>query len=149
MKRNPNKTSLPTRRAASGFTLVEMLLVLVILGILASIVYPMYAKRGDEGRKVATRVQIRAVTTALAAFEMDNGYYPKGRDGLAALLQRPSNAPNWRGPYLESVPKDGWGNDFSYECPGRHNPNTYDVVSMGPDRNAGTEDDIGNWPAVH
>ena len=128
-----------------GFTLVEMLLVLVILGILAAIVYPKVAGRGEQARDTATQTQIATFKTALDAFEVDNGYYPKGKNGLLDLVQKPRDAHNWRGPYLDSIPKDPWQNDYIYDCPGKHNPSSYDIMSMGKDGRSGTEDDIGNW----
>jgi general secretion pathway protein G len=134
-----------SRRA--GFTLVEMLLVLVILGVLAAIVYPKVAGRGEQARVTSTQTQISAFKTALDAFEVDNGYYPKGHNGLQDLVQKPRDAVNWRGPYLESIPKDPWQNEYVYECPGKHNSGSYDVMSMGPDGRSGTDDDIGNWQA--
>ena len=76
---------------------------------------------------------------------MDNGYYPKGKNGLGDLVQQPRDAQNWHGPYLDKLPNDPWGNDYIYECPGKHNPSSYDLLSVGPDGKAGTEDDIGNW----
>jgi general secretion pathway protein G len=81
-------------------------------------------------------------------FEVDNGFYPKGRNGLQALVQRPSNAQNWHGPYLENkttVPLDPWNNAYVYECPGKHNPNGFDLMSMGQDGRIGGDDDICNW----
>jgi general secretion pathway protein G len=134
-----------TGKSRRGFTLVEMLLVLVILGVLAAIVYPKVAGRGEQARQTATQSQIAAFKTALDAFEVDNGYYPKGRNGLLDLVQKPRDATNWRGPYLESIPKDPWGNEYSYEQPGKHNPDSYDIMSVGPDGRPNTEDDIGNW----
>ena len=73
---------------------------------------------------------------------MDNGYYPKGKSGLNDLIQQPRDATNWRGPYLEKIPQDPWGNDYIYECPGRHNPSFYDISSQGP---PGGQNPIGNW----
>lgn len=133
-------------RQFRGFTLVEMLLVLVILGTLASIVYPSIIGQGQKGRITAATAQIRNFRAALAAFEIDNDRFPKGRDGLFELLRRPNNARNWHGPYLEQgIPKDPWGHDYIYDCPGKHNPASYDIVSMGPDGTLGTDDDITNW----
>jgi general secretion pathway protein G len=132
-------------KSQRGFTLVEMLLVLVILGVLAAIVYPKVAGRGEQARVTSTKTQIAAFKTALNLFEVDNGYYPKGRNGLLDLVQKPRDAVNWHGPYLETLPKDPWGNDYIYESPGKHNAGSYDIMSMGPDLRSGTEDDIGNW----
>ncbi len=145
MKTQLSLTRQITRRRAGGFTLVEMLLVLVILGVLAAIVYPKIAGRGEDARIKATITQISAFKTALDMFEVDNGYYPKGRNGLLDLVQKPRDAVNWHGPYLENLPKDPWQNDYIYECPGKHNQSGFDVMSMGPDGRSGTEDDIGNW----
>ena len=128
-----------------GFTLVEMLLVLMILGVLAAIVVPKMANRGQDARIKATVTQISAFKTALDMFEVDNGYYPKGRSGLLDLVQKPRDASNWHGPYLDSIPKDPWGNDYVYEFPGKHNASTFDLMSMGLDGRANTEDDVCNW----
>ena len=136
-----NRKSL--RRA--GFTLIELLLVLVILGVLAAIVVPKFAGRTEQARQAAAKTQISTFGTVLDAFEVDNGYYPKGKSGLNDLVQAARDAKNWRGPYLKEVPKDPWGNDYVYECPGKNNPTSYDVSSMGPDGQLGGDDDINNW----
>jgi general secretion pathway protein G len=145
MKINPYRRSRPSRRAHTGFTLVEMLLVLVILSALATIVYPNITKHGPEARLKATRVQIAALGTALDMFGVDDGFYPQGQNGLQDLVQAPNNAPHWHGPYIDKIPKDQWGHDYIYTCPGIHRPNSYDLMSMGPDGQPGTEDDITNW----
>lgn len=132
-------------RTSSAFTLVEMLLVLVILATLAAIVYPKLAGRSEQARTTAAATQLSSFSTALDAFEVDNGYYPKGKSGLMDLVQQPRDAQNWRGPYLKDLPKDPWGNDYSYECPGRMNPTSYDLMSAGLDGKAGTDDDVTNW----
>ena len=133
------------RRHSRAFTLVEMLLVLVILAVLAAIVYPKVAGRSEQARTTAAMTQISAFSTALDAFEVDNGYFPKGKNGLMDLVVQPRDAQEWHGPYLKEIPKDPWNNDYVYECPGRHNPSSYDLMSMGLDGRAGTEDDIANW----
>lgn len=148
--RPPQSAMHPPRQAArrlsrAGFTLVELLLVLVILGTLAAIVYPKLAGRSEQARITAAKTQIAAFSTALDAFEVDNGYYPKGRNGLEDLLTQPRDAVNWKGPYLKDIPKDPWGNDYLYEYPGKRNVNGYDLYSMGPDGRENTEDDITNW----
>jgi len=128
-----------------GFTLIELLLVLVILGILAAIVVPKFAGRTEQARLTAAQTQISSFGTALDAFEVDNGYYPKGKAGLMDLVQAPRDAQNWKGPYLKDLPKDPWNNDYIYEFPGRRNGSSYDLSSAGPDGKAGNEDDISNW----
>jgi general secretion pathway protein G len=125
-----------------GFTLVEMLLVLVILATLAAIVYPKVMGRSEQARVTAAQTQIANFKTALDAFEVDTGYYPKGRNGLMDLIQQPRDVVGWHGPYLESIPKDPWSNDYIYECPGKHNPSSYDISSPGPPN---LQSPIGNW----
>jgi len=122
-----------------------MLLVLVILSVLAAIVYPNLARQSLRARRAATQAQIRIFRTALASFEIDNGLYPQGRNGLLELMQPPAYARSWHGPYLEALPKDPWGHDYLYDCPGRHNPDSYDLLSPGQDGLLGTDDDITNW----
>jgi general secretion pathway protein G len=132
-------------RACSGFTLVELLLVLVILGILAGIVVPKFAGTGERARKQAAAAQLNVFATALDLFEVDNGSYPRGKDGLQALVVKPRDAsPAWH-QYLESVPLDPWQHPYVYECPGKHRPTSYDLMSMGPDGRVGGDDDIVNW----
>ncbi len=134
------------RRARRGFTMVEMLLVLVILATLAAIVIPKFTGRSEQAKVTAAQTQIANISTALDAFEVDNGYYPKGGDGLSQLMDEPKDAKNWRGPYLkQSVPNDPWGNAYIYEYPGKHNTKGYDLMSMGPDGRQGGNDDITNW----
>ena len=132
------------RDTRAGFTLVELLLVLVILGLLAAIVLPRFSGTTERGRVTAAQTQISTFKTALDAYEVDMGHYPRGKNGLWELIQQPRNAPNWHGPYLQSdvIPKDPWGNDYIYECPGRHNPTSYDISSLGP---PGDNMVIGNW----
>jgi general secretion pathway protein G len=133
------------RNGARGFTLVELLLVLVILGILAALVLPKFTGRTEQARTTAATTQISTFGTALDAFEVDTGSYPRGQDGLAQLISQPSDVNSWRGPYLKSdIPNDPWGNPYIYEFPGRVNPTGYDIRSMGPDGQANTADDVVN-----
>jgi general secretion pathway protein G len=130
----------PARRR--GFTLVEILLVMTIIGILAAIVIPKMVGRSEQARQTAVRADLSSMKTALDAFEVDNGYYPRS---LQELFQQPANAKNWHGPYLDKIPQDPWGNNYLYAYPGKHNPNSYDLLSVGPDSKEGSQDDIGNW----
>ena len=134
------------RSAREAFTLVELLLVLVILGILAAIVVPKFAGRTEQAKQRAAETQISAFSTALGIFETDNGYYPKGKDGLQDLRTQPRDAQNWHGPYMEKdIPLDPWNHPYIHVCPGKHNPSGYDLYSVGPDGREGNEDDITNW----
>jgi general secretion pathway protein G len=144
------KTSLKQSRGIQwqnrrAFTLIELLLVLVILGILAAIVVPKFSGRTEQARITAAQTQISSFSTALDAFEVDNGYFPKGSGGLMDLVQQPRDAQNWKGPYIKDVPKDPWGYDYIYESPGKVNATGYDLICMGPDHRVGGDDDIANY----
>ncbi|MBW2192486.1 MAG: type II secretion system major pseudopilin GspG [Deltaproteobacteria bacterium] len=135
-----------------GFTLIEVLVVIVILGILATFVVPKIMGRPDEARQVKAKVDIESLTTALKLYRLDTGGYPDTEQGLQALVETPETGTipkNWRkGGYLEKdkVPKDPWGNDFIYLSPGVHDE--FDITSYGADGVAGGEDknkDINSW----
>ena len=135
----------PHAQRRGGFTLVELLLVLVILGILAALALPKFTGRTEQARITAAQTQIASFGTALDAYEVDTGSYPRGTDGLNQLLVQPSDVTGWRGPYLKSdIPLDPWGRAYVYEFPGKVNPSGYDIRSTGPDGQAGTADDIVN-----
>ena len=145
--RKPQTENRKTLRRA-GFTLIELLLVLVILGVLAAIVVPKFAGRTEQARQTAAQSQIATFSTALDAYEVDTGSYPKGKNGLNALIVAPSDAQNWKGPYMKSesgIPNDPWGHPYTYESPGKINRSSYDISSMGADGRAGTDDDVANW----
>ena len=126
-----------------GFTLIEMLLVVVILSTLAAMIVPRFAGRSDEARTSAARADIQAnLASALDMYEIDNGAYP---NRLEDLISDPGNARRWRGPYVKKKARliDPWGRDYVYAVPSTKGLD-YDLMSQGPDGRAGTEDDITN-----
>ena len=140
------KRNLATRQG--GFTLVEMLLVLVILATLAAVVIPKFAGRSKQAKVTAAKSQISTLEIAIDSFEIDMGYFPKGGNDLGDLIEEPNsnNVQDWHGPYLKKgIPRDPWGIDYVYDYPGKRNVGSYDISSSGPDRKTGTDDDITNW----
>lgn len=131
----------------SGFTLIELMLVVIIIGILVSMVVPRIAGRSKQARIAAAKADINAnLATALDMYELDNGGFPSTEQGLKALVTRLEIAPipeNWNGPYVKKVALDPWQKSYVYKSPGDHNQD-YDLSSLGPD---GIEsvDDITNW----
>ncbi len=133
-------------RKAGGFTLIEVMVVVVILGILAAIVVPRIMDRPDEARKVKAQQDIRALEAALNLYRLDNYNYPTTDQGLEALVQRPAapEPPKWKeGGYIDRLPQDPWTRPYLYLSPGTHG--AIDIYSSGPDGQPGTDDDIGNW----
>ncbi|MEY4752415.1 MAG: hypothetical protein RJA44_90 [Pseudomonadota bacterium] len=137
------------RRAAErGFTLIELMVVLVIIGVLAALVVPNVLDRADDARVTAARTDINNLMQALKLYKLDNQRYPTGEQGLQALNAKPSSGPippNWK-PYLEKLPNDPWGNPYQYANPGVKGE--IDVFSLGADRQPGGEGkdaDIGSW----
>ena len=134
---------------SAGFTLIEILVVVVILGILAAIVVPRVMERPGEARVTRARQDIQGLSTALGLYKLDNFTYPSTEQGLDALVARPSGqpeAPNWKGPYLDRAPKDPWNRPYQYQQPGQHGE--IDIYSFGADGRPGGEGeaaDIGNW----
>lgn len=140
-------TSPPIAQLAQGFTLLELLVVMVIIGLLAGYVGPKYfAQIGKSEIKVA-RAQIDALEKSLDQFRLDTGHYPSAEEGLAALVTRPANEAKWDGPYLKKgVPADPWDSPYVYKIPGEHSE--FDLLSYGKDGRLGGEGeaaDIGNW----
>jgi len=134
------------RRAQNGFTLIELLLVLVILTALAAVVVPKFTRRSEQARITAAVTDIANIEVALDAFEIDTGRYPTSQEGLSALVAQPSNALEWKGPYIKrGIPSDPWGNLYIYRQPGQYNTLGYDLHSYGPDGQEGGDDDIDNW----
>ncbi len=134
------------KRDSRGFTLVELLLVLVILAVLAAVVVPKFTKRSEQARIAAATTDIANLGVALDSFEVDVGRYPTNDEGLRALMELPGNAKDWKGPYLKrSLGNDPWGHPYIYKAPGSHNASGYDLYSYGPDGQEGGSDDIDNW----
>jgi general secretion pathway protein G len=132
-------------RKKNGFTLIEIMLVVTIIGILAAVVLPRLVGRGEEARVNATRLQIENLGLALDTFELDNGRYPGTDEGLNALRNAPANSTNWKGPYMKKdVRNDPWSKPYVYRCPGTHTKD-YDLLSYGPNGVEGGNDDIANW----
>ncbi len=132
------------RRA--GFTLVELILVITILGIMAGVVAVNVRGTSKKAKINAAKTQIKTFETAMSSFDIHMGRYPTSDEGLKALVENPDNSEDWAGPYLQSkeVPKDPWKNDYVFNPEGTRGLD-YDIYSTGPDGQDGTEDDIGNW----
>nr|WP_133484675.1 type II secretion system major pseudopilin GspG [Halothiobacillus neapolitanus] len=130
-----------------GFTLIEVMVVVVILAILATIVVPKIMDRPDDARIAKAKQDIRAIDSALQLYKLDNLTYPTTDQGLEALVKPPANAKNWRqGGYLDRLPIDPWNNPYQYLSPGQHG--AFDVYSLGADGQpggTGADADIGNW----
>ncbi|MCX7661250.1 MAG: type II secretion system major pseudopilin GspG [Candidatus Omnitrophica bacterium] len=129
-----------------SFTLIELMLVVIIIGVLVAMVMPRLAGRSEQAKIIAAKADIESnIALALDLFELDMGRYPSTEEGLYAL--REYNGPNqerWKGPYLKKVPRDPWGREYKYKYPGTHN-NDYDLYSLGPNGIEGDADDIKNW----
>ena len=129
-----------------GFTFLEIMMVVVIIGILMSIAIPQLGGRSERARNNAALFQIGVFKTSLGQYEMDTGQYPSTAQGLQALVERPSEIAeeDWDGPYMDKIPKDPWHQEYIYRYPGEHTKG-YEVFSKGKDRQEGTEDDITSW----
>lgn len=131
-----------------GFSLLELLVVLVIIGLLAGIVGPSLFKNIGKSEITTAKAQVDSLGKAIDTFRLDNGRFPSPEEGLRALVQRPEGLPDWNGPYLKkAVPLDPWGQPYQYQVPGQHSAD-YDLYSFGPDRAAGgsgKDADLGNW----
>ena len=136
------------RRGHSGFTLLELLVVMVIIGLLVAVVGPRYFAQVGKSQVKAARAQIEEIGKAIDQYRIDVGHPPTTEQGLAALNAQPLGEQNWAGPYLQKdVPLDPWGNPYLYAVPGTHN-NDFDLMSYGKDgRQGGTGEaaDLGNW----
>lgn len=132
-----------------GFSLIEIMVVVVILGILASLVVPKIMSRPDEARIVKAKQDVLAIQSALDLYKLDNNVYPSTEQGLMALVEKPNSNPeprDWK-PYLKSLPKDPWGRDYLYLNPGQHGE--IDIFTYGPSGQANSDStgEVGNWNA--
>ncbi len=128
-----------------AFTLIELMLVVIIVSVLVAMVMPRLSGRSQEARIAAAQADILSnISTALDLYELDNGAYP---DNLDALLRKPADIENWKGPYLKRKPIDPWKRAYKYKAPGTHNKEDYDLYSLGSDGQEGTSDDVTNWQA--
>lgn len=140
------------KQGQGGFTLLELVLVMVIVGILAARLVPNFVGRSEDAKRARATSDLETLSTALDAYEADNGFYPTTNQGLMALMEQPTGQPipeNWKGPYLRRIPKeDPWGNPFQYRSPGFNNSTSYDLYSLGRDGReggAGPDADVTNW----
>ena len=137
-------------RPLRGFTLIELMVVIVILGVLAALIVPKVMSRPDEARVTAAKQDLASIAQALKLYKLDNMRYPSTDQGLMALVKKPTTPPeppNWKGNgYLEKLPKDPWGNPYQYLQPGQHGD--FDIMSLGADGapgGDGNDADIGSW----
>jgi general secretion pathway protein G len=139
--------TLVRRKALSGFTLLELLVVMVIIGLLAGYVGPKFFAHIGKAEVKTARAQLDSLEKALDAYRLDTGNYPTTEQGLAALVQAPAEVPQWKGPYLKKgVPNDPWTHPYQYKAPGEHGE--FDLLSLGKDGQpggTGEAEDIVNW----
>lgn len=133
------------RRKTGGFTLIEIMVVVVIIGLLAAIIVPTVVSKVDEARLAKAKSDIQSLETALTEYRLDNAAYPTSDEGLDALVKQPNDpsVQNWHGPYVQQLSKDPWGRPYQYEYPGTHGL-PYDIFTLGPDGQPGDKE-IGNW----
>jgi len=144
------KQPVPHPSQRGGFTLLEIMMVVIIISLLLGVAINKMTGAVDQARIVATKADLQSISTQLKLYNGMNGFYPTQSQGLQALVTMPSSAPaprQWH-QYFEKVPHDPWDSPYNYVFPGRHNPNSFDLYSSGPDRQAGTADDIGNWDST-
>ena len=137
-------------RQTNGFTLMELLIVLVIIGLLAALVGPNLYKRLKPAKQSVAKAQIKNFLTALDTFFVDNGRFPTTQEGLTVLTSKSTEFKNWNGPYLkEALPEDPWGNPYHYRSPGQHGD--YEIITYGADGKQGGQGenrDINSWDSL-
>jgi general secretion pathway protein G len=138
---NIYRTAHRRRGGRSAFTLIELLLVLVILAILTSVVAVRMVGTTQKAKITAAQQTVGALKLSLGMFEKDNARFPTEAEGLDALWHNPGNLPDWKGPYVDKILPDPWGNPYQYQIPGKENID-FDVFSKGPDGQEGTPDDV-------
>jgi len=144
------KSTSTLRARRRGFTLLEILVVLAILGLLVGLAVSNTDKIFGQSQETVARIFVRdSLKSSLVQYRIHTGDYPSTAEGLAALITAPSGRDRWNGPYVEvsgsKIPLDPWGEDYGYRYPGTQNKTGFDLFSKGPDKSAGTPDDIGNW----
>jgi general secretion pathway protein G len=133
------------RRDRIGFTLIEIMLVVIIIGVLVAMIVPQMSGRSEQAKIAVAEADIEMnIATALKLYQLDHGKFPTTEEGLDILLAAPPAGKSWQGPYLEREPLDPWGHPYQYQSPGAHRSYSYDLSSLGPD-GVKNEDDIVNW----
>lgn len=142
-----NRTLRPLRARGAGFTLLEIMLVIIIIVTLMAVLLPSLMKSSEDAKIGQARIYVGQLQGSLARYSMANSGPPSSAQGLRALVERPGGdpAPRRWSSILDKIEPDPWGTEYKYEYPGKHNPKNFDVYSCGPDKTPNTPDDVGNW----
>ena len=130
-----------TNRSCRGFTLIEVMLVVIIIAVMAALVMPRLGGRSEQAKQSRSKADVASIGVAIGLYELDLGGYP---ENLEALSKNTGSNAEWKGPYLDNVPIDPWGHPYHYQSPGQHNPDKFDLNSLGRD-GLESADDITNW----
>ncbi len=131
----------------SGFTLIEIMVVVIIISILSALVAPQFFSKLDQAKEIAVQNDLKAIETQMEMYKLDNYNFPNTGEGIKALVSNTGKR-TWRGPYLKEAPLDPWDNEYQYQFPGTKNPDGFDIWSLGADGQPGGEGpaaDLGNW----
>ena len=132
-------------RMSIGFTLIEIMLVVIIIGVLVAMIVPQMSGRSEQAKIAVAKADIEMnIATALKLYQLDHGKFPTTEEGIDILLAPPPAGKSWQGPYLEKKPLDSWGHPYQYQSPGSHRSYSYDLSSFGPD-GVKSADDVVNW----